>query len=269
MLYREWGAADNPAVLLCVHGLTRSGLDFDELAAALSGDYRVICPDVVGHGRSDWLTDKSAYQIHQYLADMVTLIAQLELGQVDWLGTSMGGVIGMVLAAQENTPIKRLILNDAGPLITAASLQRIGATLGKPPRFDSMDAAEQYLREVSAGFGPHTDAQWRRLTENVVRVAADGKIEFCYDPGLAHSYQAVAGDQGDIELWPFWDMITCPTLVLHGADSDLLRDDTVREMAARGPKAEVVDFAGVGHAPTLRQPEQIAALKDWLDSHGR
>lgn len=269
MAYYEWGAADNPRVLLCVHGLTRSGRDFATLAAALADDYRVVCPDVVGRGRSDWLADKAGYHIQQYLADMVTLIARLDVEEVSWLGTSMGGLIGMVFAAQQGTPIKRLLLNDAGPLVTAVSLERIGEYLGRDPRFDSIAAAEQFVRQVSAPFGPHTDAQWRVLTENVVRQAADGMIEFCYDPGIAQSYQDMAGKQVDIELWPFWDMIQCPTLVLRGAQSDLLRADTVREMAVRGPRAQCVEFAGVGHAPTLMQPDQIAAVKDWLDRQTR
>lgn len=264
MAYTEWGDSSNPAVLVCVHGLTRSGRDFDDLAAALSADYRVICPDVVGRGQSDWLTDKSLYSMPQYVSDMVTLIARLGVQQVDWLGTSMGGLIGMFLAALSKTPVRRLILNDVGPVLTAVSLKRIGEYVGRDPRFDSMEDAVAFVRQVSVTFGPHSEAQWRKMTENVVRVAADGKIEFCYDPGIADSYRQTAGSGEDIELWPFYDQIQCPTLLLRGEESDLLRRDTALEMTQRGPRAELIDVKGVGHAPMFMQTSQIAMVRDWL-----
>ena len=159
MAYVEWGVADNPQVLVCVHGLTRNGRDFDFLAQALAADYRVVCPDIVGRGKSDWLSNKSLYVMPQYCADLTTLLARLNVETVDWLGTSMGGLIGMALAAQPGSPIRRLILNDAGPVVSAVSLARIGDYLGSPPRFDSIEQAEAYVRAVSAPFGPHTDAR--------------------------------------------------------------------------------------------------------------
>lgn len=266
MAYTEWGDPDHPRVLVCVHGLTRCGRDFDFLASSLEGEYRVICPDVVGRGRSDWLADKSFYGMQQYVADMVTLIARLDVEQVDWLGTSMGGLIGMFLAAQANAPVRRLILNDVGPVITAVSIKRIGEYVGKDPRFNTIEQAEQFVRLVSATFGPHDDAQWRHLTQHVVRTAADGKIEFRYDPGIADSYRQSAGSGEDVELWPFYDQIRCPTLVLRGAQSDLLRRETVEEMTRRGPHAESLEIPGVGHAPTFMHDSQVAVVREYLRS---
>lgn len=266
MAYVEWGAADNPRVLVCVHGLTRCGRDFDFLAQALENDYRVVCPDVAGRGRSDWLKNKALYAMPQYCADMTALIARLDVDTVDWLGTSMGGLIGMALAAQPGSPIRKLLLNDVGPVITAASLARIGDYLGQPPRFDSIEQAEAYIRVVSAPFGPLTDTQWRHLTVHVVRQAADGKVEFVYDPGIAEAYRAaqLASGGKDIELWPLYDAITCPTRVLRGAQSDLLTPEAAQAMSQRGPRAQVVEIPGVGHAPMLMDETQIVPVREFL-----
>jgi len=264
MAFTEWGDADNPRVLVCVHGLTRSGRDFDFLAERMSGEYRVVCPDVVGRGKSDWLKDKALYGIPQYAADMVTLLARLDAQTVHWLGTSMGGLIGMALAAQGNTPISRLVLNDVGPLITAVSLQRIGEYLGQAPRFDNLKQAETFVRFVSAPFGNLTDLQWQHLTRHVVRSAADGKIEFCYDPGISEPFRQDQGAGLDIDLWPLYDAIHCPTLVLRGAKSDLLLPETVAQMAIRGPRAQTAEIPGVGHAPMLLDEAQVAIVGDFL-----
>lgn len=266
MAYVEWGNADNPRVLVCVHGLTRNGRDFDFLAQALEADYRVICPDVAGRGKSDWLANKSLYVMPQYCADMVALLARLNVETVDWLGTSMGGLIGMALAAQPGNPIRRLVLNDVGPVVTAVSLARIGDYLGTPPRFDSIEEAEAYVRKVSAPFGPLTDTQWRHLTVHVVREAKDGKIEFVYDPGIAQVYRQ--GQQlssgKDVELWPLFDAITCPTLLLRGEKSDLLTPQTAQAMTQRGPHAKLIEIPGVGHAPMLMDETQTAPVRDFL-----
>ncbi|OIR07208.1 tropinesterase [mine drainage metagenome] len=264
MAYTEWGDPANPRVLVCVHGLARCGRDFDFLAEALSDAYRVVCPDVVGRGQSDWLRNKALYGVPQYAADMVTLLARLDVAEVHWLGNSMGGLIGMALAAQEGTPITRLVLNDVGPSITAASLRRIGEYLGRAPRFDSIAQAEAFVRLISAPFGHLTDAQWRHLTRHVVRTAADGKIEFCYDPGIAQPFVQDAGSGQDIDLWPLYDAIRCPTLVLRGADSDLLLAKTAAQMANRGPRARTVEIAGVGHTPMLLDAAQVAIVRDFL-----
>ncbi|MGE5465957.1 MAG: alpha/beta fold hydrolase [Ignavibacteria bacterium] len=265
MAYVEWGAPDNPRVVVCVHGLTRCARDFDFLAQALAADYRVVCPDVAGRGRSDWLKDKALYAIPQYAADMATLIARLDVESVDWVGTSMGGLIGMALAAQEKTPIARLVLNDVGPVITGASIARIGQYVGNAPRFDGMEQAEAFVRFVSATFGPLTDAQWRHLTVHAVRTAADGKVEFRYDPGIAVPFRTETGDGSkDVELWPLYDAIRCPTLAIRGAQSDLLTPETHAAMALRGPRAQLVEVPGVGHAPMFTDELQIGLVDAFL-----
>ena len=261
MAYTEWGAADNPRVLICVHGLSRNGRDFDVLAQALAADYRVICPDIVGRGRSDWLRDAANYGIAQYVADMIVLIARLNVDSVAWLGTSMGGLIGMVLASLEGTPISRLLLNDVGPVIAAESIKRIGDYIGRTPRFESFADAEQYIRRVSAPFGRLTDEQWRHLTESSVRQRADGGFELRFDAaGIAESFRR-ATTAGEIDLWPIYERIACPTLVVRGAESDLLSRETAQAMAGRGPRPQLVEVPGVGHAPMFMDEAQIAIAR--------
>lgn len=264
MAYGEWGDRENPRVLVCVHGLTRCSRDFDFLAEALAGHYRVVCPDVVGRGRSARLRDPRHYTVPQYCSDMATLLARLDAGTVHWLGTSMGGLIGMALAAQPETPIRRLVLNDVGPVVTGVSLARIGQYLGSAPRFSSLAAAQAYVRAVSAPFGQLTDGQWRHLTEHAVRQAGDGQFEFIYDPGIAEPFRQAMGDSGDVDLWPLYESVACPTLVLRGAESDLLTAETAAEMTRRGPRASLVEIPGVGHAPVLMNEDQIAIVREFL-----
>jgi pimeloyl-ACP methyl ester carboxylesterase len=266
MAYVEWGDPANPKVLVCVHGLTRSGRDFDFLAQALADEYRVVCPDVVGRGRSDWLRNKSLYALPQYCADMTTLLARLDVETVHWVGTSMGGLIGMALACQPETPITRLVLNDVGPVIQGGSLERIGEYLGRAPRFDGIEQAEAFVRFVSAPFGNFSDEQWRHLTVHVTRTASDGKVEFAYDPGIAQPFREMqqAGGGKDIELWPLYDGIACPTLLLRGVNSDLLAHDTALEMSRRGPCARLVEVPGVGHAPMFMDAAQVAPVREFL-----
>jgi pimeloyl-ACP methyl ester carboxylesterase len=261
--YYEWGEADNPRVLVCVHGLGRCARDFDNLARAMCDRYRVVCPDVAGRGDSDWLADPMLYAQPQYLADMVTLIARLDVEQVHWVGTSMGGLIGMLLAAQKQTPVTRLVLNEAGPVIGKASLDRIASYFGKVPPLPSFEAAVQLVRTVSAPFGPHSDAEWRFLTEVVVRQNADGSWRMHYDPRIAEPFRAQITDK-DIELWPMWDAVRCATLVIRGAESDLLSRETAEQMTQRGPKAKLVELPGIGHAPTLLHADQIALVREFL-----
>ncbi|MDR2189477.1 MAG: alpha/beta hydrolase [Azonexus sp.] len=263
MAYTEWGERDNPRVLVCVHGLTRNGRDFDDLAAALAGDYRVICPDVVGRGQSDHLRDAADYAMPQYLADMVTLIARLGVERVDWLGTSMGGLIGMALASLDGSPIKRLLLNDVGPVINDQALRRIAAYTGADPTWASFDEAVAYVREISAPFGDLSAEQWRQLTASSVARRADGRWGFLYDPGIALAFEKVL-DGPNIDLWPFYDRITCPTLVIRGALSDLLSVDVWRQMGERGPRARLAEAPGVGHAPMFLEARQIAIVRDFL-----
>jgi len=261
--YLEWGEAENPEVLVCAHGLTRCGRDFDKLARALSDRYRVVCPDIAGRGDSDWLADPMLYAIPQYVADMVTLIARLDVEQLHWVGTSMGGVIGMALAAQKNSPVHKLLMNDASPVIAKAALERIATYVGMAPPLPSLQAAEQLIRTVSAPFGPHTDGEWRFLTEVVVRKNADGSYRLHYDPKIAEPFRKNM-PPGDLELWPLWDAVRCPTLLIRGAQSDLLSKATAEEMARRGPKAKVVELPGIGHAPTLLHDDQIGIVREFL-----
>ena len=261
--YLEWGDAANGNVLVCVHGLTRCARDFDNLARSLCDRYRVICPDIAGRGNSDWFADPLLYGIPQYVADMVTLVARLDVEKVDWVGTSMGALIGMGLAAQPNTPVRKLVLNDAGPVVTKVSLERIATYVGAAPVFPDFGSALQYVRAVSTSFGPHTDEEWRFLTEVVVRKQADGRYKMHYDPGLAEPFKHQM-PEGDLELWPLYDAVRSPVLVLRGEQSDLLRRDTCEAMTKRGPKAKVVELPGVGHAPTLMHADQIAIVRDFL-----
>ena len=268
MAYVEWGDPHNPRVLICVHGLTRCGRDFDYLAQALAGAYRVVCPDVVGRGQSDWLREPLHYGIPQYAADMVALLARLDVENVDWLGTSMGGMIGMALAAQAETPIRQLILNDVGPVIAAGALARISTYLATPPDFATIEEAEHYIRLIAAPFGNLTDGQWRHLTERVVKTGSNGRIALRYDPGIAAPFNAAVAAQGeagkDVDLWPLYDAICCPTLVVRGETSDLLSRQTVAAMGERGPRARSVEIPGVGHAPMFMDDAQVAVVREFL-----
>jgi len=263
MAYTEWGARDNPRVLICVHGLTRNGRDFDALAEAMSAHYRVICPDVVGRGQSGHLRDPAAYGIPQYLADMVTLIARLNVDTVHWVGSSMGGLIGMALAAQDGTPICKLVLNDVGPVITAESLNRIGTYVGTDPDWTTFDEALSFVKFVSAPFGDLTEAQWHHLTETSVMQRPDGRWAFRYDPRIAEPFKAAFADQ-DVNLWPLYEQIKCPTLVVRGAESDLLTRETWEKMGSCGPQAKLAEIEKVGHAPMFQSEDQIAVVRNFL-----
>jgi len=263
MAYTEWGARDNSRVLVCVHGLTRNARDFDALARAMASHYRVICPDVVGRGQSSRLRDPAAYGIPQYVSDMVTLIARLGVDSVHWVGTSMGGLIGMALASLESTPIQKLLLNDVGPLITVDALQRIATYVGADPTWSSFDEALAYVKLISAPFGNLDETQWRHLTEHSIAQRADGRWGFRYDPLIAAPFRAAFADQ-DVDLWPLYEQIKCPTLVLRGAESDLLTRATWEAMGARGPRARLAEIQGVGHAPMFMTDEQISIARDFL-----
>jgi len=265
--YVEWGLPGNPRVCLCVHGLTRNGRDFDELAQALQPQWRVVCPDVVGRGDSDRLADPAGYGYPQYLSDMTALVARVGAARVDWVGTSMGGLIGMMMAAQQNAPIRRLVINDIGPFIPKAGLERLASYVGKDPRFATLAEAEAALRETANTFGLETDEEWRRFTERSVRAVGDGRYGLAYDAAIGRVFSAAPLE--DIDLWAVWDKVRCPVLVLRGADSDLLTRETAEAMKHRGPGATVVEFAGCGHAPALMDPAQIAVVRDWLTGEVR
>lgn len=262
MAYVAWGDGEAASNVVCVHGLTRNGRDFDALASTLAERCRVVCPDVVGRGKSDWLRDPVQYQTPQYVSDMAALIARMDVGWVDWVGTSMGGLIGMALAAQPGSPIRRLVLNDVGPFIPRAALARIAEYCGKAPPFENTQALEVYLRDVHGQFGSLTDDQWRHLAHHGGQVVEEG-MALAYDPAIAVPFNSVQ-PLVDIDLWALWDTIRCPVLVLRGEHSDLLPAETADEMATRGPKATVVEIPGCGHAPALMDAAQIAIVDDWL-----
>jgi pimeloyl-ACP methyl ester carboxylesterase len=260
--YLEWGDHDNPRTLVCVHGLTRNARDFDRFAQVLAEHYRVVCVDVAGRGLSDRLAVPQDYGYPLYLQDMATLLARLDVEQCDWVGTSMGGLIGMMLAAQPGTPIRRLVLNDVGPFIPEAALRRIGEYLEKLYTFETLEQAEAHLRTVHAPFGPLSDAQWQDMARHSTVVGEDGCIRMNYDPAIATPFKVEP--IADVDLWPVWDGIRCPTLVLHGEQSDLLLEHTCTEMGQRGPTADIIQVPGVGHAPALLEAPQINAVRDWL-----
>ena len=266
MAYWEWGDAANPRVMVCVHGLSRQGRDFDVLAQAMSGEYRVVCPDVVGRGQSDALVDPMGYQIPAYVADMVTLLARLDAQSVHWVGTSMGGLIGLGLASLKDSPVAKLVLNDVGPAIRFEAIQRIGTYLGAPMRWNSLDAAADYLWSISQSFGPHTREQWLALTRPMLKPDGDG-FKPHYDPAIAVPFKSLTAEMvaaGEAMTWHAFDVVRCPTLVLRGADSDLLAHETALAMTRRGPKAILREFAGVGHAPTLVADDQVQAVREFL-----
>jgi pimeloyl-ACP methyl ester carboxylesterase len=251
--------------------VTRVGDDFDALARALSDHYRVICPDVVGRGRSGRLLNPQLYRVPQYVSDMVTLIARVtahnEGARIDWFGTSMGGLIGMALASVPGNPIRKLVLNDIGPTLDPAALLRIGDYIGQELRFPTFDAAARFVRDVSLSFGAHTDEQWHKLAADVLREQDDGQWVRHYDMGLAAPFKTATPEStraDEAALWAIYDAIACPTLLIRGAESDLLSRETAHMMTQRGPKAQLVEIPGVGHAPTFLNDDQIAIARQFL-----
>lgn len=278
MAYWEWNATgnpDHPHVLVCVHGLTRQSRDFDVLAQHLAPHMRVVCPDVVGRGHSDWLANPAHYQVPQYAADMLALLAQLHanspITRLDWVGTSMGGLIGMALAGQPllpaPLPLARLVLNDVGPALEWAALLRIASYVGQNPRFDSVEQGAEALWRISSGFGPHSQQEWLALSRPMLRPRDDGGWGLHYDPAIGQAFQHMTPESAptaEQALWQLYDQLSARTLVLRGAQSDLLSAATARAMTERGPRAQLVEFAAVGHAPTLVTPDQVAVVSRFL-----
>jgi pimeloyl-ACP methyl ester carboxylesterase len=289
MAYGQWGDFGARHVVVCVHGLSRQGRDFDVLARALvaHADHpvRVVCPDVVGRGRSDWLKDPMGYQLPQYVADMLSMLSQLReqapIGTLDWVGTSMGGLIAMGIcgtphlapepgndrAAALPVAVRRLVLNDVGPAIQWQALERIGIYLGRAGRFDSVQQAADAMWAISTSFGPHTPRQWLALSQHMVRPLPEGGYTLHYDPAIAVPFRSVTREsaaEGEAALWHLYDFIRARTLLTRGAVSDLLARDTALEMTRRGPRARLVEFDGVGHAPTLIADNQVEAVTSFL-----
>ena len=258
--YVEWGDPHNARVLVCVHGLTRNGRDFDHVARSLADAYRVVCPDMPGRGRSDWLRDPADYNYPLYCTDLVTLLAQLGVENVDWLGTSMGGILGMILAGMPGSPVRKLVMNDVGCMIPKAAIERIGQYLGKDPPYDSIEALERDLRSVSP-FGNLTDEQWRHLAVTSARQDDKGRWHFRYDPKIAVNFHAAP--PADVDLRPYWHAVHGPVLVIRGESSDLLTAGTLDEMRKR-PRTETLVIPECGHPPMLMDDLQVGAVRRFL-----
>lgn len=261
--YTEWGAQHRETVIAW-HGLARTGRDMDDIAAHLASRYRVICPDTLGRGLSQWSpAPEKEYSLAFYGTLAVALADQLGIDTCYWLGTSMGGAIGLALAAGAmKGRIRRLVLNDIGPKLGAAAVERIRAYAGNPPQFARLSELEQYFRAVYKPYGWLSDAQWRRLTETSARRTADGRVTPHYDPNMVMQF---LHHPHDYDQWEAYDAIDVPTLCLRGESSDLLLADTAEEMRKRGPRAVVVTIAGCGHAPALNVPEQFALVERFLN----
>jgi pimeloyl-ACP methyl ester carboxylesterase len=261
LAFTAWGPAAAPRVVVCAHGLTRNARDFDALAERLARRARVLCFDVVGRGRSDWHPDPRRYQVPAYAEELRLAMLRLGLEAVDWVGTSMGGLIGIIIAAAEGTPIRRLVLNDIGPYVARATLEPIKLYLGLDLRFRDLDEVERHLRQIHAGFGTLSDAQWRHLARHSVRATPEG-LRLHYDPAIRVPFMEWSLE--DADLWPHYERIRCPTLVVRGADSPILDPATAQAMTERGPRAKLVTFAGCAHAPALMAAEQTEAVAGWL-----
>lgn len=262
MAYVEWQGPAGRRPVVCVHGLTRNGRDFDRLAAALASGAPVFCPDMPGRGQSQWLDHAEDYAYPTYISACATLLARLGADEVDWVGTSMGGIIGMFMAALPGTPIRRLVLNDVGAFIPAEALKRLATYVGSDPSFAGEAALEADLRRVAAPFGALSDADWRHLAHISTRRKPDGSLGYAYDPRIGNALRE--REPEDVDFWPIYDAIAVPTLILRGANSDILRASDARAMTERGPRARLVEFAGVGHAPALMAADQIAHVREFL-----
>ena len=269
--YTEWGQSSNPHTVVCVHGLARNSRDFDYLAAALTPECRVLCMDVAGRGESEWL-EKSEYTFSTYQSDAAAMLARADSEKLDWVGTSMGGLIGMFLAAKKNSPIRRLVLNDIGALIPWGALFRMKGYITRGRRFKGPPEVEAYLRQVCAPFGPLSDEQWQHLARHGAQRTDDGEYVLRYDPGIGEGLHGHIDREfpigpdllRGIDLWNVWSKLACPVLVLRGAQSEVLLPKTLEEMRARKPDLEVAEFEGVGHAPALMSADQIEVVKNFL-----
>lgn len=267
--YREWDNSSNArSKVICVHGLTRNAEDFNFLATQLKDDFDVVCPDIVGRGKSDWLNDPNLYNYPQYMSDTTCLFSRLNVSskmKVDWVGTSMGGILGMLIAAQPNAPIQRLILNDIGPEVPSTALLRIKAYIEAYPTFNTLAEAKNYIRNGLASFGKLSEEQWDQITNTSVK-KENHDFRMAYDPALITAYKKALDEHHTTEniLWDIWKNIKCPILLLHGIESDVLTPEIISKMEALKPEMEIVAFENVGHAPALLDLQQTDIIKDWL-----
>ncbi|HEU0117602.1 MAG TPA: alpha/beta hydrolase [Alphaproteobacteria bacterium] len=259
--YTEWGSDTSQPPIMCVHGLTRNGRDFDWLAEKLQATRRVFCPDMPGRGKSDDLTDPAFYSYPQYANDMAILMAKTDSKQVDWVGTSMGGLLGMLVASLPNNSIRRLVMNDVGPYIPRANMKRIADYVSMPTSFVDLDQLERHIRTIYAPFGIKRDEDWKKLASTSARKLPDGKLTLAHDTAIAKNFSAL---EADVDFWDIYDKVKCPTLVIRGKDSDILSSETAQQMTQRGPKAKIVELPGVGHAPALMDADQIKLIADFL-----
>jgi pimeloyl-ACP methyl ester carboxylesterase len=262
IVYQDWGDENNPRVLLCVHGLTRNSRDFDYIADHLSSQYRVIAPDIVGRGQSDWLADSSLYTLEQYINDMGSLLKALNIGEVDWLGTSLGGLIGMAIASAPHSPIKHLILNDIGPVIKKEAIAYLATSLAETPHFNSLDELKGFLKEAYSAMGHLDHGFWEHMATYDHRITPEGRLTRNFDPKITHWVGSMTS--ADLAMWDLWENIQCPTLVLHGELSIILTPEICKEMLARNSHATVVTLPKVGHTPSLMTEAQIAVVENWL-----
>lgn len=259
--YSEWGDPDNDNVLICAHGLTRNRHDFDFLAEQLKADYRLICPDFPGRGQSDWLTNKNNYDYPHYLQAFTALLAKTGSQSVTWLGTSMGGVTGMLFASLPGNPISKLILNDIGALIPKSALTNISDYVGKQPIFHSLDALKHYLMEIHHGFGALSGAQWKHMATHSYRKLENGRFTLSYDPDIVIPFKKQSIEE--INLWPVWAGIHCPVLIIRGSESEILPKKVALKMATRS-NATLIEISKTGHAPALMSTNQIEIISNWL-----
>jgi pimeloyl-ACP methyl ester carboxylesterase len=261
--YRDWGDETAARTVFCVHGLTRNNRDFDPLARRLAKDRRVVCPDLVGRGDSDWLADPNDYHLAQYNVDLTVLAGRIGAESFDWVGTSLGAMMGIAFAGVPNSPVRHLVVNDIAPEVPLSALWRVAKYMQEDRRFADLAEVEAHLRETLAPFGPMTDADWRRMARTSA-TETDSGFRLAFDPGISRNARRTSL-LIHFNLWRYWDCITCPVLILRGAESDFLTPALLKRMRRRLPHAEVLEFEGIGHAPTLNSAEQIGIVQDWLD----
>lgn len=274
--YSDWGRADASAnglanrptassnVVFCLHGLTRNRHDFDTLAGTLAQSRRVVCPDLAGRGKSEWLKDSVNYNLLQYNLDFTVLAARIGAPEYDVVGTSLGGLMGMSMAGIANSPIRKLVINDIGPIVPIGALRRLMAYVGDDPEFETLDELEEYLRVKLSPFAPMTDDDWQHMAKKSVRETETG-FRLAFDPKIVNNfnrYWLVV----HFNLWKFWKSIKCPVLVLRGEKSDFLSTQLRDSMLETLPHAEIVEFPDAGHVPTLNSVEQVQMIETWLDA---
>lgn len=262
LAYTEWGDKDNPAVVVCAHALTRNSRDFDYLARTLQKTYRVICPDFLGHGKSDYVGNARVYHFSQYMNDMVALLARIDAQEIHWVGTSLGGIIGMMLAAQPHSPLQSLIVNDVGMIVPGPALQRMATYARNEHGFSSMEDAKSYFQTVLSPIGTLDSEKWTHITKYGTLASADGSLRLAHDPAIGEDF--INQPIPTLHLESYWQSLHCPILILHGDHSDFLPPEIIRKMLYFQPDAQVISLPGCGHAPSLMEATQIDLIDTWL-----